>query len=82
MRCPRIDRLPMAGAMTEIVFVVDEAAEGGFTARAVGESIFTEADTLEELRARVRSAVGCHFDEGQAPKVIRLHIVRDEILAP
>ena len=68
--------------MTEIVFVVDEAPEGGFTARAIGESIFNEADTLEELRANVRLAVECHFDEGQAPKVIRLHIVRDEILTP
>jgi predicted RNase H-like HicB family nuclease len=69
-------------AVVEIVFVVDEAAEGGFTAKAVGESIFTEGDSLEELRANVRSAVECHFEEGQAPKVIRLHIVRDEILAP
>jgi hypothetical protein len=68
--------------MVEIVFVVDEASEGGFTARAVGASIFTEADTLDELRAKVRSAVECHFEEGQTPKLIRLHIVRDEILAP
>ncbi len=68
--------------MVEIVFVVDEAPEGGFIARAVGQSIFTEADTLEELRSNVRSAVDCHFDEGEVPKVIRLHIVRDEILAP
>jgi hypothetical protein len=68
--------------VTEITFVVDEAPEGGFTARAVGAAIFTEAATLDELRANVRSAVECHFDEGQAPKVIRLHIVRDEILAP
>ena len=67
--------------MTEIVFVVDEAPEGGFTARAVGEAIFTEADTLEQLWANVRSAVECHFDEGQAPKVIRLHLVRDGNLA-
>ena len=67
--------------MTEIVFVVDEAPEGGFTARAVGEAIFTQAATLEQLRANVRSAVECHFAEGQAPKVIRLHIVRDEIVA-
>jgi hypothetical protein len=74
--------LLVAVGMVEIVFVVDEAPEGGFTARAVGESIFTEADTLDELRANVRSAVECHFDEGRAPKVIRLHIVRDEILAP
>jgi hypothetical protein len=54
--------------MIEIVFVVDESPEGGFTARAVGESIFTEAATLDELRANVRSAVECHFDEGQSPK--------------
>jgi len=80
--CRCTDSLPVAGAMVEIVFVVDEAPEGGFTARAVGQSIFTEADTLEELRSNVRSAVDCHFDEGEAPKVIRLHIVRDEILAP
>jgi hypothetical protein len=59
--------------MTEIVFVVDEAPEGGFTARAVGAAIFTEAATLDELGANVRSAVECHFDEGQAPKAIRLH---------
>jgi len=68
--------------MIEIVFVVDEAPEGGFTARAIGQSISTEAGTLDELRANVRAAVECHFDEGQAPKLIRLHIVRDEILAP
>jgi predicted RNase H-like HicB family nuclease len=66
--------------MTEILFTVDEATEGGFTARAVGHSIFTEADTLEELRQNVREAVECHFDNGAAPKLIRLHIVRDEVL--
>ena len=56
--------------MAEVVFVVHEAAEGGFTARAIGESIFTEADSLDELLASVRSAVECHFDEGSAQKVI------------
>lgn len=64
----------------EILFTVDEAPESGFTARAVGHSIFTEADTLEELRQNVREAVECHFDDGAAPKLIRLHIVRDEVL--
>ncbi len=64
------------------MFVVDEAPEGGFTARAVGDSIFTEAATLDALRVNVRQAVECHFEAGQAPKLIRLHIVRDEILAP
>ena len=67
--------------MSEIVFLVEEAAEGGFSARALGESIFTQAETLEELRQQVRDAVRCHFEEGQGPAVIRLHYVRDEVLA-
>ncbi len=67
--------------MNELIFLVEEAPEGGFTARALGQSIFTEAETLEELRRNVRDAVQCHFDEGRAPKVIRLHFVRDEVLA-
>jgi hypothetical protein len=68
-------------AVTEIIFLVDEAGEGGYTARAVNHSIFTEADTLDELRRNIREAVECHFDDGQAPKLIRLHIVREEILS-
>lgn len=67
--------------MTEIVFVVEQAPEGGYTARALGEAIFTEADTESELRVAVQDAVHCHFDEGKSPKVIRLHFVRDELLA-
>jgi len=67
--------------MNEIIFVIEEAVEGGFTARALGESIFTEAETLDTLREQVRDAVNCHFDEGKAPKVIRLRFVRDEVLA-
>ena len=67
--------------MSEIVFVVEQAPEGGFIARALGESIFTEADTEAQLRIAVQDAVHCHFDEGTSPKVIRLHFVRDELLA-
>ncbi|MFZ4482104.1 MAG: 2-oxoisovalerate dehydrogenase E1 subunit beta [Rhodoferax sp.] len=67
--------------MSEIVFVVENAPEGGLTARALGESIFTEADTEAELRTAIQDAVRCHFDEGTAPKVIRLHFVRDELMA-
>ena len=67
--------------MTELVFVVEEAPEGGYTARAVGASIVTEADDLEGLRSQVRDAVRCHFDEGAAPKLIRLHYTRDEVIA-
>jgi predicted RNase H-like HicB family nuclease len=67
-------------AQTEILFVVEESAEGGFVARCVGADIVTEADTLDELRANVREAVECHFDEGQPPRLVRLHFVRDEVL--
>ena len=67
--------------MSEIIFVVEEAPEGGYTARAVGESIFTEADDMAQLLARIREAVRCHFEEGQAPKLVRLHFVRDELIA-
>lgn len=67
--------------MTELIFLVEEATEGGFIARAVGESIFTEADTIEHIRSAIREAVECHFDDADRPKVVRLHIVRQEILA-
>jgi len=69
--------------MSEIVFIVEEAPEGGYTARALGEPIFTEADSMDELRRRVRDAVLCHFPDAKArPTVIRLHTVKDEVLAP
>lgn len=67
--------------MSEIVFVVEEAPEGGFMARAIGESIFTEADDMAQLHERAREAVRCHFPDGGAPKLIRLHYVRDEVIA-
>ena len=68
--------------MSEIVFeITEENSDGGFVARALGHSIVTEADTWEELRANVREAVRCHFDEGKAPAVIRLHRVLDELVA-
>ena len=65
----------------ELVFVVEEAPEGGYTARALGEPIFTEADDLDQLRAMVRDAVMCHFEDEDRPKVLRLHLVHDELLA-
>jgi hypothetical protein len=67
--------------MDELIFLVQEAPEGGLTARALGESIFTEADDLDGLREMVRDAVRCHFDEGKGPRVIRLHFVREEVFA-
>jgi len=67
--------------MNEIIFVVEDAPEGGFVARAVGQSIFTQAESIAELRSEVRDAVRCHFDGTNAPKMIRLHFVRDEVIA-
>ena len=67
--------------MNEVIFQVEVAAEGGWCARALGESIFTQAENRESLRRNVRDAVRCHFDEESAPKVIRLHFVEDEIIA-
>lgn len=67
--------------MTEIHFMVEEAPEGGYIAKAVGTDIFTEADDLPSLHEQVRDAVRCHFDEGVRPSVIRLHITREEALA-
>ena len=66
--------------MSEIIFVVEQAPEGGFIARAQGEPIFTQAEDATDLHARVRDAVHCHFEEGKAPKMIRLHFVRDEVI--
>jgi phosphosulfolactate phosphohydrolase-like enzyme len=68
--------------MIEIVFLVEDAAEGGYIAKALGESIFTEADDITELREAIRDAVRCHFpDEQIRPQLIRLHFVRDEVIA-
>ena len=65
----------------EIIFTVEEAPEGGFTASALGHAIHTEGDTLVELREMVRDAVRCHFEEAERPAVIRLHLVRDEVIS-
>ncbi len=67
--------------MNEIIFSVTSASEGGFVAQALGHSIYTEADDWIGLRAAVRDAVLCHFDEGQAPAMIRLHRVEEELLS-
>jgi hypothetical protein len=70
------------GMSSEIIFEVSEAEEGGFCATALGYGITTQAETVEELRQMVLDAVSCYFDDPQnAPKLIRLHFVRDEVLA-
>ena len=76
---PRADHAAMS---SEIVFEVTEAIEGGYVAVALGHGITTQGDTLDDLRAMVRDAVACYFDDpATAPKLIRLHFVRDEVLA-
>jgi len=67
-------------ADSEIIFTVAESAEGGYEARALGYSIHTQADTLDELKEMVQDAVRCHFDEAERPRVIRLHLVKDEVI--
>ena len=67
--------------MTEIVFLVEDDPDGGYTARALEKSIFTQAEDIDSLKGMIRDAVNCHFTEEQKPKVIRLHIVRDEVIA-
>jgi len=68
--------------MTEIVFLVEEDPESGYTARAIGESIFTQAEDLPKLREMVRDAIECHFPVlEERPRMVRLHAVRDEVFA-
>lgn len=59
---------------SEIIFLVEESPEGGYEAKALGESIFTEAETMDELRTMVRDAVRCHFEEDERPQMIRQHL--------
>ncbi|RLI80887.1 2-oxoisovalerate dehydrogenase [Archaeoglobales archaeon] len=69
----------MQETIKEIIFLVEES-DDGYTARALGYSIFTQADSLDELKEMVKDAVKCHFDENERPKIIRLHIVRQEVI--
>lgn len=67
--------------MNEIIFLVEDSPEGGYEARALTASIFTEADTIDELRLMVKDAVECHFEPSARPQIIRLHFVREEVFA-
>jgi len=64
----------------EIIFIVEESPDGGYTARALDESIFTEGDTIEDIKEAIKDAVKCHFEEEDLPKIIRIHFVKDEVL--
>jgi hypothetical protein len=67
---------------TEIIFLVEQDPEGGYVAKALTDAIFTEAEDLEALKIAIRDAINCHFDTPEErPKIIRLHIVRDEVFA-
>lgn len=66
--------------MEEIIFLVEESAEGGYIAKGLGVSIFTEGDTWEELKTAVIDAVHCHFDDNRT-RLIRLHAVKEEVFA-
>jgi hypothetical protein len=67
--------------MTELIFIAEEAPEGGYTARALEHSIFTEADTMEQLKEQIKDSVRCHFKEKELPKIIRVHFVKEELLS-
>lgn len=62
----------------EITFLVEESEDGGYEAKAIGFSIYTEAETLDELKDVIRDAVQCHFEESELPKIIRLHVIEPE----
>ncbi len=64
----------------EIIFIVEEDTDGGFSARALGHSIFTQADTLSKLKKCIQEAVNCHYESDKKPPIIRLHIVKDEVI--
>jgi hypothetical protein len=65
---------------SEIIFLVEESSEGGYEAKALGHSIFTEAETFEELKDSIKDAVHCHFEDSNLPKMIRIHLVKEEII--
>jgi hypothetical protein len=66
----------------ELIFEVREAEEGGYGARALGQAIFTEAENWQELRSNVLEATSLHFEDApEKPKLIRLHFIKDELIA-
>ena len=67
--------------MNEVIFLVEDSIEGGYEARALGKSIFTEGETLDVLKENIKKAVRCHFDEGTIPSIIRLHYVKEEMIS-
>ena len=66
---------------SEVIFEVTESVDGGFEARALGHSIFTQAADWDELKQMARDAILCHFEDSEGPRIIRLHLVREEAIA-
>ncbi len=66
--------------MKEIIFIIEESLDGGYEARALETAIFTEAESLQEIKESIRDAVRCHFDEKDMPRIIRLHFVKEEVI--
>ena len=73
---------PQKTTMTqsETIFSVQESPEGGYEAQALGFPIFTQAESMDELKSMLREAAACHFGENSKPSVIRLHVVKDEVI--
>ena len=67
--------------VSEIIFLVEETNEGGYQARALDYSIFTDAETMDDLKINFKEAVQCHFEEDEMPKMVRLHFVKDEVMS-
>ena len=67
--------------MSEIIFIIENSDEGGYTAKALGYSIYTEGETLDELKENIKDAVKCHFDVKELPRIVRLHMVKDEVMS-
>jgi hypothetical protein len=67
--------------MNELIFIVEESLDGGYEARSVGSSIFTQGDDISDLKKQIKDAVNCHFEEDKLPKIIHLHYTKDEVFA-
>ena len=71
----------MVNKHDELVFEVTQESDGGFVAECLGEDIFTQADSWEELRGNVKEAAAAYYFDSTPPTSVRLHLVRDELLA-
>lgn len=67
--------------MNELIFIVEESLDGGYEAKAIGASIFTQGEDLDDLKSQIKEAVNCHFEDNDMPKMVRLHFVKDEVFA-